>query len=72
VLVNTAVGGVGFYDDLLRFLDHVVAEGFILPENRGLVQVARDPAEALALVERTWRKKAEVPAHDPRLDAVVK
>jgi hypothetical protein len=36
------------------------------------VQVAWDPDEALAIVERTWREQAEVPAHDERLDAVVK
>lgn len=68
VLVNIN----GFYDPLLAFLDHTVREGFILPENRGLVQVAGDPEEALALVEQTWRDRAEIPAHDPRLDAVVK
>ena len=31
-----------------------------------------DAGEALDLVERTWRERAEVPAHDGRLDAVVK
>lgn len=68
VLVNAG----GFYDELLAFLDHCVAEGMIQAENRGLVQVARDPGEALALVEKTWRAQAEVPEHDPRLDAVVR
>lgn len=67
VLVNVD----GFWDGLLAFLDHCVAEGFIVAENRRLVQVARDPEEALALVERTWRERAEVPAHDERLDEVV-
>jgi uncharacterized protein (TIGR00730 family) len=38
VLVNVG----GFFDGLLRFLEHTVAEGFIVPENRGLVRVARD------------------------------
>ena len=28
----------------------------IFAENRGLVQVARDPEEALEIVERTWRE----------------
>jgi uncharacterized protein (TIGR00730 family) len=32
-LLNTA----GYYDDLLRFLDHTVAEGFLKPENRALL-----------------------------------
>jgi hypothetical protein len=68
VLVNVH----GFWDGLLAFLDQCVADGFILAENRGLVQVARDPEEALAIVERTWREQAEVPAHDERLDAVVR
>jgi uncharacterized protein (TIGR00730 family) len=62
----------GFYDGLLRFFDTCVAEGFIRAENRKLVQVARDPAEALAVVERVWREQAEVPAHDRRLDEVVR
>lgn len=68
VLVNLR----GFYDGLLAFVDHVVAEGFVQPENRDLIQVARDPAEALEIVERVWSTQAEVPAHDARLDAVVK
>lgn len=67
VLVNLG----GFYDGLLAFLDHTVREGFIQSENRGLVQVARDPQDALRLVEQTWREREEVPPHDPRLDAVV-
>lgn len=61
-----------FYDGLLRFLDHTVQEGFIVPENRGLVQVADDPESALLLVENTWREREEVPAHDARLDEVVR
>jgi hypothetical protein len=68
VLVNVG----GFFDGLLRFLEHTVAEGFIVPENRGLVRVARDAPEALVLVEQTWRVQAEVPAHDARLDEVVR
>ncbi len=68
VLVNVH----GFYDGLLRFLDTCVVEGFIQVENRRLVQVARDPEEALAVVERVWRERAEIPAHDQRLDSVVR
>jgi uncharacterized protein (TIGR00730 family) len=68
VLVNVG----GFYDGLLAFLDHCVAQGMILAENRGLVQVARDAEEALGLVERTWQERAEVPAHDARLDEVTR
>ena len=67
VLVNVG----GFYDGLLDFLDHTVAAGFIRTENRKLVQAARDPEEALALVEVAWSKREEIPSHDPRLDEVV-
>ncbi len=67
VLVNVR----GFYDGLLRFLDHSVTEGFIQAEDRGLVQVAPTAEAALALVEQTWRERAEIPDHDKRLDAVV-
>ncbi|HVT96958.1 MAG TPA: TIGR00730 family Rossman fold protein [Acidobacteriaceae bacterium] len=68
VLVNVN----GFWDRLLAFFDTCVAEGFIQEENRGLVQVAHDPEEALAIVERTWRERAEIPAHDERLNEVVR
>lgn len=68
VLVNVG----GFYDGLLSFLDHIVAEGFIQAENLGLVQVARDPDEALAIVEQVWSARPKVPMHDARLDRVVK
>lgn len=68
VLVNVG----GFYDGLLAFLDQTVREGFIVPENRGLVQVAADADTALDVVEQTWQERAEVPAHDARLDAVVR
>jgi hypothetical protein len=68
VLVNAA----GFYDGLLGFFDSAALEGFIRAENRGLVQVAGTAAEALAMVEREWMRKAEIPAHDVRLDELVK
>jgi uncharacterized protein (TIGR00730 family) len=72
VLVNVPVNGRGFWDGLLAFLDHCVDQGLIQPENRKLVQVARDPEEALTIIERVWQERAEVPAHDARLDAVVR
>jgi hypothetical protein len=68
VLVNVA----GFYDGLLGFFDSAALEGFIRAENRGLVQVAETAAEALAMVEREWMRKAEVPEHDVKLDELVK
>jgi hypothetical protein len=59
----------GYYDRLLEFLDHSVAEGFVRPAHRGLVVDSEDPAELLAAMER-WRppdtpKWAETPAGMP-------
>ncbi|HTV04515.1 MAG TPA: TIGR00730 family Rossman fold protein [Acidobacteriaceae bacterium] len=68
VLVNTG----GFYDGLLEFLDRCVSEGFLKQQHRDLVLVARDVDEALAIVEREWGARAEVPPHDKRLDELVK
>jgi uncharacterized protein (TIGR00730 family) len=62
----------GYYDGLLRFFDTAVGEGFIRAENRGLIQVARDAAETLAIIEREWTERGENPPHDVRLDELVK
>ena len=48
VLINTD----GYYDFLLRFLDHAAREEFVRPANLRLVQVARDSAEALQWIEQ--------------------
>ena len=45
VLINTA----RYWDGLLTFLDSTVAAGFLKPENRALLLVARNAAEALRL-----------------------
>lgn len=37
----------GYYDGLLTFMDHTVAEGFVPPSQRQLLQVAADPLELL-------------------------
>ena len=37
----------GFYEPLLRFLDHTVAERFVTPEHRALVLSAGDPSALL-------------------------
>lgn len=42
-LLNTE----GYYDKLLEFLDHMVAEGFIRQESREMVLVDTDPADLL-------------------------
>lgn len=43
-LLNVA----GYYDHLLRFLDHCVEQRFIKPVHRGILLVASDAAELLA------------------------
>jgi uncharacterized protein (TIGR00730 family) len=58
VLVNTA----GYFDGLLSFLDHAVAEGFLRCHNRGLLLVARDVRHALALIEEAKPVPAAQPA----------
>ncbi|HEU5020653.1 MAG TPA: TIGR00730 family Rossman fold protein [Bryobacteraceae bacterium] len=49
ILINTG----GYYEPLLRFLDHVAREEFVGPGNRELVQVAQNPAEALEWIQRS-------------------
>jgi uncharacterized protein (TIGR00730 family) len=40
----------GYFDPLLEYLDRAVREGFISPENRGLVRVAGDAEKLLELL----------------------
>jgi uncharacterized protein (TIGR00730 family) len=42
----------GFYDGLLAFLDHVVAEGFLKPMHRNMLIVEQDAPALLAAVRR--------------------
>ncbi|GGH04512.1 TIGR00730 family Rossman fold protein [Silvibacterium dinghuense] len=44
----------GYWDPMLAFLDHVLAEGFLKPETRALVQLAGSVNEALDRVEQHW------------------
>jgi uncharacterized protein (TIGR00730 family) len=37
----------GFFDPLLQWVDHAVAEGFVRPHHRALVQTASDPVTLL-------------------------
>jgi len=46
ILINT----LGYWDGLLAFLDTTVAAGFLKPENRGLVLVAKNAEEAVGRV----------------------
>ena len=47
----------GYYDSLLQFFDHAVAEGFLRPQHREMLLVDDDPA---TLVDRfaTWEAPA--------------
>ena len=42
-LLNVA----GYFDELIRFLDHAVAEGFLAEEHRGSILVESDPGKLL-------------------------
>ena len=44
ILINTA----GYWDGLLAFLDRAVEAGFLKPDNRALLELVPDAAEALA------------------------
>jgi len=68
VVVNTG----GYYDGLLEFFDRCVSEGFLKQRHRDLVLVARDADEVLAIVEREWGSRVEIPPYDLRLDELVK
>jgi predicted Rossmann-fold nucleotide-binding protein len=46
VLLNT----LGFYDPMLRFLDHCVEQGMLKAKNRGILLAAGTVDEALELV----------------------
>ena len=48
VLINTR----GYFDSLLRFLDHAVAEGFLHARHRAALQIAPEAANALDRIER--------------------
>ena len=52
VLINIE----GYYQPLLRFIDHAVEQGFVQKKNQSLVQVARDSKHALELI-REWNHK---------------
>lgn len=47
----------GYFDHLLAFADHAVAQGFLTAENRGLLVAHPDPATLLSALE-----KVDIPA----------
>jgi len=38
----------GYWDGILAFLEHAVAEGFLRPQHREMLQVADDPKAAVS------------------------
>ena len=44
----------GYFSALLAFLDHMVAERFLQPDHRAVLQVHSDPAQLLEAL-RTYR-----------------
>ncbi len=65
ILINTN----GYYDSFLAFLDHAMSQGFLKPENRKLIRVAKDAEDALAIAQRHWVRTE--PLHDARLDELI-
>ncbi len=49
-LLNVA----GYYDPLIQFLDHAVAEDFIKPKHRALLLVESEPAKLLDRFEKIF------------------
>ena len=67
ILINTN----GYYDGFLAFLDHAMSQGFLKPENRGLIQVAKDAASALDISQTHWKAQGTKPLHDAKLDELI-
>lgn len=66
ILINT----MGYYDGFLAFLDHAEAQGFLKPENRRLIQVAKDAETALAKVQHHWMSQVES-RQESKLDELI-
>ena len=68
ILINTN----GYYDGFLAFLDHAMAQGFLKPENRRLIQIAMNTEAALKTVKAHWTEHRPKPPHDEKLDELIK
>jgi hypothetical protein len=44
----------GYYDPLIRFLDHAVRDDFIKPKHRALMLVQENPGKLLDCFEQSW------------------
>lgn len=49
----------GFYDQLFEFLDHAVARGLLLPQNRVLARQAPTAADALRAIQTAWAEEEQ-------------
>lgn len=49
----------GFYDQLFEFLDHAVARGLLLPQNRVLARQAPTAADALRTIQTAWAEEEQ-------------
>ena len=67
ILINTN----GYYDGFLAVLDHAMSQGFLKPENRKLIQVAKDTASALAIAQGHWKAQGTAPVRDEKLDELI-
>ncbi|HKY07584.1 MAG TPA: TIGR00730 family Rossman fold protein [Candidatus Binatia bacterium] len=50
-----------YYDALIQFLDHAVADDFLKPKHRALMIVEREPAILLDRFEQAWRERSPKP-----------
>lgn len=51
----------GYYDPLIQFLDHAVADDFIKPKHRALMIVEEKPATLLDRFEESWHARSPKP-----------
>lgn len=49
----------GFYDQLFEFLDHAVARGLLLPQNRVLARQAPSAEDALRAIQTAWAEEEQ-------------
>jgi hypothetical protein len=51
----------GYYDALIRFLDHAVSQDFIKPKHRALMLVQENPGKLLDCFEQSWLARSPKP-----------
>lgn len=50
----------GYYDPLLKFVDHQIQEGFVQKENRALLRVSSDPNDLIEQLLRSTISKSNI------------